>query len=237
MKLTILILSFFLFFNLVSSQNKGLNKVNVDSVFRVKSEALEYSHKKYMNEIKQVHHDQMDLLNIAKADIIKNQNEFWGNEAFWMITIIGGLLALTPLMFWLVEIFKSKTFKKIKKLEGDIQKSQLIVSEYHAFQFYQEFYFEDVLKPTIEKITDVLIEVSQSAKYDEDKISEITDQFYDFERVIDLIHYDNDRRQQAKRYIENRKSDFLKIKMNSVLEKINSNNEKLEILELLKKIS
>ncbi|MDC6364684.1 MULTISPECIES: hypothetical protein [Flavobacteriaceae] len=218
---------FLLFFSTIFSfsqeQNQSFNsKRYIDSIFSVKA-----------NEIEKNNYESLNKINKIKSDLIEKENSFWADEAFWMITILGGLLALTPLMFWIVEILKNKTFKRINRLERDIKNAQSIVSEYHAFQFYQEYYFEDVIKPTFEKITDILIEISKTKGLDEQVISEITEQFYDFERVVNLLHYDEDKKQQASRYIESRKSDFLKIKMNSILRKISSKNHKLVILELL----
>ncbi len=199
-------------------------KKYIDSLFKMKT--LELDEKS---------HAGIDQLKEIEYSLLEKENSFWADEAFWMITILGGLLALTPLMFWIVEALKNKTFIRINRLESDIKNAQSIVSEYHAFQFYQEYYFEDVIKPTFEKITDTLIEISNNNGLEEPSISEITDQFYDFERVVDLLHYDKTKMQQASRYIESRKSNFLKVKMNSIIEKVHSKEHKLIILELLNK--
>jgi len=218
---------FIVFSNSIYSQNNDVideTKKYVDSLFETKAVELDKRNSNGIYKLKEI-----------ETSLLEKENSFWANEAFWMITILGGLLALTPLMFWIVEILKNKTFRRINKLERDVKSAQSIVSEYHAFQFYQEYYFEDVIKPTFEKITDTLIEISNNNGIEEPAISEITDQFYDFERVIDLLHYDKTRRQQASRYIESRKSNFLKVKMNTIIKKIHSKEHKLTILELLNK--
>lgn len=208
---------------------------SVDSLISLRLKPLEDSIKLLTTIVKE---NSVSSIYQLKDDIMERETDFWKDRAFWQLTIIGGLLALTPLLFWLIQLMERQTFSKIKKLEEEILSAKKLVGEYKTFQYYQEFYFEHVLKPTISTITDKLCDFTDSRKkITIEEISSITDQFYDFERVIDLVHYDLTKREQAKRYIENRRSNFLKVKLNSIVDEVNNVHQKNTILELLRKYS
>ena len=230
-----LLLIFVIFSNLAFSQSKSdvLARKRMDSLFTKKKEELTVDFQEMVNKA----NEKFDAYqNKQRYNDIKDENGFWKDRAFWQVTILGGLLALTPLLFWIIEIVKARTISKIAKLEKEIRSSQSVIKEYRTFQFYQEYYFEHVLKPTIGTITDKLVELSNAkTKLTDDEISEISNQFYDFERVIDLIHYNPKKREVAKRYIESRQSKFLRVKMNTIVDEIDNPQTKTVFLELLRK--
>lgn len=212
-----------------------ISQKSVDSLISLRLKPLEDSIKLLNIVIKESSASSISQL---KDSIMERETDFWKDRAFWQLTIIGGLLALTPLLFWLIQLMERQTFSKIKKLENEILSAKKLVGEYRTFQYYQEFYFEHVLKPTISTITDKLCDLTDyEKKITIEEISSITDQFYDFERVVDLVHYDLTKREQAKRYIENRRSRYLKVKLNSIVDEVNNVNMKNTILELLRKYS
>ncbi len=77
------------------------------------------------------------------------------------------------------------------------------ISDFNQFQSYQELYFEDVLKPTINNIIYVLLELSGEENIDKNLIYEITEKYYDFERVIHLTHCNMEIQKSAIDYIKN----------------------------------
>ena len=160
----------------------------IDSIYLAHSKELVALHEKYATSIK----EQRD------ADLEK-QNNFWKDKAFLFISLLGGLLALAPITFAIVEWVKSRAHSKMTALQSSLAAATIRIGDFEGFQYYQEYYFEHVLKPTVSQITDVLADIGKDDPKLQIEIAKVTEQFYDFERVINLLHYDSVKKAEAER--------------------------------------
>ncbi len=224
-----------MFFNFSFSQEKNnvrsniiTERIRVDSVINVKISRIE---KKLKEERKK--------LNEFNTDLVRYENTFWKDYTNWVMLILGALLALVPLSIAFIEYYKSNTKKKFRALSDELLLAKKNIEDFNQFQTYQELYFEDVIKPTINAITDILFELCDDKKVEISLIAEITEKYYDYERVINLTHCNLEIRKAAIEYIINRKSNYSKIKLESLLDnnKMSSHNTNLKLLihDLLKK--
>ncbi|WP_299766994.1 hypothetical protein [uncultured Dokdonia sp.] len=171
-------------------------------------------------------------LNTINSEIVKYESAFWKEHTNWFIILFGALLALVPIYLAFMEAFSKKRNKKLKAITLSLDNAKKNITDFTKFQTYQELYFEDVLKPTINSITDILLELSLEERIDIELVEEITEKYYDFERVINLTHCKSDIQKSAVEYIQNRNSSYLKVKLETILnnKKISDNDSELKLL-------
>lgn len=170
------------------------------------------------------------------SELSEVKADFWHNQAVWFTSIIAGVLALISLMFILTEIVKRRTVKSLKRIKQELRHASAQLDFYATSTSFQSVYIEQVLKPTLTEILDVIADPG-GKRGRENKVNNIYEKYTDFEHVIDLFNPDERKAQAAESYILTRKSKYVNAKLETISRQSSEKEIRSRALSILAKMN
>lgn len=212
--------SFIINSNLFSQEHELDKLTEKDSLEIKKLDSIFFEKNK---EINSKFDSLINTLTVKNNALIEKENTFWKDRAFWYITVIGGLLALVPIFIGFIEYFKNDLIQSFKDIKHDIEDLRKKSKSFDKDQIFLDLYFSHVLKPIIQEI------IGDLPCEEKVKVKLVT-LFTDYEKVVELFHFEDERTEAARIYLSKKGTKYAKVKLETLKRKT-ADPKKLKIID------